>query len=285
MKIEILSDLHLDINEKVPFKRKDKKIFAIICGDISSVPSQTIQWIHDNVEQGIFVEGNHIGYSSQHSVQFIEHLLSQSFPISGPVSFLNNNYKIINDTIFVGGTLWTDFCLNGKAFQTANMHIVSERLNDYRYNYANTRHLKDETNDNFTNLFEKNLVKKMCPSDSLVMFNNTLNTIKNVAERFHDKKIVVITHHAPSMQSVGAFYKNDLSNAGFCSNLENFILDHPNIKLWCHGHIHTSSDYMIGNCRVVCNPRGYEALHETHTDFKSEFITDMKLADEIIEKK
>ena len=96
--------------------------------------------------------------------------------------------------------------------------------------------------------------------------------------------MVVITHHAPSMQSIEKNYRNSELVASFASNLENFILDLPNIKLWCHGHIHTASDYMIGNCRIICNPRGYEALHETHTDFKSEFITDMKLADEIIEK-
>jgi len=24
-----------------------------------------------------------------------------------------------------------------------------------------------------------------------------------------------------------------------------------------HGHIHESFDYQVGNCRVVCNPRGY----------------------------
>jgi Icc-related predicted phosphoesterase len=27
--------------------------------------------------------------------------------------------------------------------------------------------------------------------------------------------------------------------------------------LWIHGHIHTSSDYVIGGTRVVANPRGY----------------------------
>jgi len=34
-------------------------------------------------------------------------------------------------------------------------------------------------------------------------------------------------------------------------------LDHPQIKLWTHGHTHHEFDYMIGECRVVCNPRGY----------------------------
>jgi len=50
-------------------------------------------------------------------------------------------------------------------------------------------------------------------------------------------------------------------NGGYASDLSNFILDHPQIKLWTHGHMHQCFDYMIGSTRVVCNPRGYEG-HE-----------------------
>jgi hypothetical protein len=35
------------------------------------------------------------------------------------------------------------------------------------------------------------------------------------------------------------------------------MLDRPQIKLWTHGHTHHPFDYVIGECRVVCNPRGY----------------------------
>ena len=35
-------------------------------------------------------------------------------------------------------------------------------------------------------------------------------------------------------------------------------MDRPQIKLWTHGHTHHAFDYVIGETRVVCNPRGYE---------------------------
>jgi hypothetical protein len=35
------------------------------------------------------------------------------------------------------------------------------------------------------------------------------------------------------------------------------ILNNPQIKYFSHGHTHDSFDYMIGGCRVICNPRGY----------------------------
>jgi hypothetical protein len=54
-------------------------------------------------------------------------------------------------------------------------------------------------------------------------------------------------------------------NGGYHSDLSEFILDRPGIKLWTHGHTHELFDYMIGSTRVVCNPRGYDG-HEAIAD-------------------
>jgi hypothetical protein len=27
-----------------------------------------------------------------------------------------------------------------------------------------------------------------------------------------------------------------------------------------HGHIHENNDYMVGNCRIISNPRGYHGM-------------------------
>ena len=60
------------------------------------------------------------------------------------------------------------------------------------------------------------------------------------------------------------------------SDLSDFILDRPLIKYWLHGHIHATNDYMVGDCRVISNPRGYvmESKYdygERNVDFESEF--------------
>ncbi len=34
---------------------------------------------------------------------------------------------------------------------------------------------------------------------------------------------------------------------GYSSDLNDFIMDHPQIKLWTHGHTHEDFDYMIGD--------------------------------------
>jgi hypothetical protein len=61
-------------------------------------------------------------------------------------------------------------------------------------------------------------------------------------------------------------------NGGYSSELSEFILDHPQIKLWTHGHTHEPFDYMIGDTRIVCNPRGYINYEGCADNFKLQFI-------------
>ena len=87
----------------------------------------------------------------------------------------------------------------------------------------------------------------------------TLDYIKSVVAERPDEKFVVVTHHSPSYKSVHEEYQAEyLMNGAYHSDLSDFILDRPQIKLWTHGHTHHPFDYMIGETRIVCNPRGYE---------------------------
>jgi hypothetical protein len=47
--------------------------------------------------------------------------------------------------------------------------------------------------------------------------------------------------------------------------------------LWVHGHMHESSDYQIGQCRVVCNPCGYMTRSGTveNRRFDPNFIVEL----------
>ncbi len=262
MKIRILSDLHLDINKDHPFSLTDTETFTILCGDISGNPQQTVEWINSNIKKGVFVEGNHIGYDSQHSIQYIENFLASRYPTTAPVTYLKDSYKIVDDIVFVGGILWTDFNLYGNTTQLLFKLYASQLMGDFRYNYTNICHTKDETRSNFEDLVAKEWIRKLRPGDTEKMFASTLKCIDTACRKFPNKKIVVVTHHAPSSKSIPEIYLTDKSTPAFASNLEQFIIDRPNIKLWCHGHIHTACDYQIGNCRVICNPRGYVQLGE-----------------------
>lgn len=91
----------------------------------------------------------------------------------------------------------------------------------------------------------------------MALHKKSINFIEKTCQKYKDKKIVIVTHHAPSLKSISEEYKNDLLSAAFASNLEYLFERYPNIKLWCHGHVHNSVDYKLGNARVIANPLGY----------------------------
>ena len=88
-----------------------------------------------------------------------------------------------------------------------------------------------------------------------------------------ETKFVIVGHHSPSFQSVSAEFKHDiLMNGGYHSNLDNFISDNPQILLWLHGHTHSAHDYVIGNTRILCNPRGYIGYESIANTFELRYI-------------
>jgi hypothetical protein len=68
---------------------------------------------------------------------------------------------------------------------------------------------------------------------------------------------IVMTHFAPSWQSISTNYAADELNGYYASDLEWLILE-KRPALWIHGHMHSRFDYTIGDTRVICNPAGYE---------------------------
>lgn len=267
MKIRIISDLHIDVNAGYSFRLKDTEIFTVVCGDISGYFEKTSRWLNKYIKNGVFVSGNHIVYNeSKHSIQYFMKQFERNYPLSSSLSYLNNNFKLIDDIVFVGGTLWTDYKLLDKNAQDMYMWYATRNLNDYRYGKFNPY---DSTEKEDTRL-----LRRLQPEDCVKMFQHTVAIIDEVCKKFSDKKIIVVTHHAPSMVSVPREYKNSETTPCYASNLEDFILDHPNIKLWCHGHIHQASDYEIGNCRVICNPRGYVKYCE-NSGFDKDLMVDV----------
>jgi predicted phosphodiesterase len=70
---------------------------------------------------------------------------------------------------------------------------------------------------------------------------------------------VVVTHTAPCVETLNPRYADHFSNE-WCYNphMRRLLrLYSDQIRVWCHGHTHASSDKTVEGVRVVCNPRGY----------------------------
>lgn len=132
--------------------------------------------------------------------------------------------------------------------------ICQEKMNDYKQIKRDPSYSKMRTID----IYGLHQRSKAWLNQSLIDAKGMVN--------------IVITHHAPSIQSVPEIYKNDPVTAAYASNLESFILEHQP-KYWIHGHIHTPCAYHIGKTEVICNPHGY--INDKDVGFNTELIIDV----------
>ena len=264
MKIKLVSDLHLEFSD-INIKNDQNYDVLILGGDICIA-----QDLHDFPEQNvrtaamlemlssrqekaqrfrdffkrcsfqfphvIYIMGNHEFYHGKFYAA-VDYMRDECAKYPN-VYMLEQDTKIINDVVFVGGTLWT----NMNKRDPLTMHAMKDMMNDFRIVRNDQREYA-----------------AMSALDVAIRHDKTLGYIKLIVQEHKDKKCVVVGHHAPSFKSVSEQYASQtLMNGGYASDLSEFIMDHPQIVLWTHGHMHQPFDYVIGETRVVCNPRGYE---------------------------
>jgi DNA repair exonuclease SbcCD nuclease subunit len=198
----------------------------------------------------IYVAGNHEFYHGKFigSLQDLRDECSK-YP---NVYFMEDDMRTINDVTFIGCTLWTDM----NKGDPLTLHAVADMMNDYRI----IRH-------------DGHGYSKLRPAHTADRHRKSVGYIRTVTEGLFEEKFVVVGHMSPSKMSTHPKYQNDqLMNGAYSSDLSEFIMDHPQIKLWTHGHTHHKFDYMIGETRIVCNPRGYEGYEDSAIDFKLQYL-------------
>ena len=303
MKISVCSDLHLEFGD-LDFDNTDGADVLVLSGDIlvakklkqhdphgimegthSQRLHEFMQRCSERFKHVVYVVGNHEHYDGDftYTVDIIKDHLS----------YLKNIHILERETIeidgvtFIGSTLWTDMnksdsltlfhmrrsmndfvCISNserKVYRTVPLYQKDEEgqyVRDERGNYIQCGTKKKEENSKFA------------PEDAAEEHKKNVEYIHEVVMNVRDKqdpqaRVVVVGHHTPSFQSMHPYYAHDtLMNGGYHSNLEDFILDHPEIVLWTHGHVHDDFDYMIGTTRVVCNPRGYVKYEPRALKFK-----------------
>ena len=269
MKISIASDLHLEFGD-LDFDNSDNAEVLILSGDICVAADLDMrdrrqtelgfararsERFHEFFERCaarfphvIYVMGNHEYYHSDLATELDE--VRRKLAHLSNLSVLEREVKTIGDVTFIGGTLWTDM----NNLDALTLYHMRTMMNDFRVitNSATPVHFRTQQGE------FKTRVGKFSPEDAVSEHVKMKQYIQSVVQGNHDTKYVVAGHHAPSAQSIHARYAHDkIMNGGYSSNLDEFILDHPQIKLWTHGHTHHPFDYQIGDTRVVCNPRGY----------------------------
>lgn len=263
MKIKLVSDLHLEFSDvDIPNNGCDVLILSgdiMIAQDLHDHPrgdwllSQEYLWkdgqmrpqkadrfrnfldrCSKNFQHVIYIAGNHEFYHGKWlaSIKYLRDECSY-WP---NIYFLEKDVKVIDDVAFLGCTLWTD--LNKS--NPITMHTVQLQMNDHRL----IRH----DGEGYTRLRAFHTVER---------HYEHVKWLKETVPQYN--KVVVVGHMGPTPLSIHPKYKDDFHlNGAYCSDLSEFILDNPNIKLWTQGHTHHAFQYMVGSTMVACNPRGYE---------------------------
>jgi len=293
MKIAVCSDLHLEFGT-IDLTNDDGADVLVLSGDILVAKDLTqyseilqgsrsnkfhefFQRCSERFHNVVYIAGNHEHYHGDFQETY--KILKEHLEYLDNVHVLDNEVVEIQDVTFVGGTLWTDLnkrdaltlwhiksCMND--FRVIKNGTMKNRVPLYKRDSTGS-YVVDELNRKVQEGTKfKDLPKVFTPEDSVEAHETFRAYIRLVTED-QSKKFVVVGHHAPSNLSIHDMYKHDtLMNGAYYSDLSELMLDRPNIKLWTHGHVHNSFDYMIGETRVLCNPRGYVGHEQRAKEFK-----------------
>lgn len=295
MKIAVASDIHLEFGD-LDIQNPDGAEVLILSGDICVATDITqrdpyltmgleyrsnryhdfFQRCAEKFPHVVYVMGNHEHYHGDFGTT-VPHMRAMLAYLPN-LHILERDAVTIDDVTFVGGTLWTDMN-NGDQLTLYHMRTMMNDFvcvkNSLRPVYRNVPLYEKDANGNYIEddrgcktqvaMKKKQEPGRFSPEDAFEEHVRTKGYIQSVIQGRPDQKFVVVGHHAPSRLSTHPRYAHDtIMNGGYSSNLDEFIEDHPQIRLWTHGHTHEDFDYQIGATRVVCNPRGY-VNYETRT--------------------
>ncbi len=284
MKLQLLSDLHLESNPGFAPEPAPDADLLVLAGDIGSYQSGSALTALDDHDFGLgrfsplrgwpvpvlFVPGNH----EYDGLDFDEaHLRLRETCTRLGITWLERECLVLSGVRFVGTTLWSDFDalgpLAGQALpETPAAHTLPGgytaqlKARDKPFRAANWYLRKTGT----TRGGEPWLAAQVREQARVCQ-----QWLANALAQPHDGTTVVVTHFAPSLRSADPRYGQVPGTAGFCNALDALL---PCAQLWLHGHLHCPSDYVHEGCRVLANPLGYASKGE-QARFAPQLVVDL----------
>ncbi len=263
MKVKVLSDLHLE------FQKEGDQDFdpgtgevLILAGDICDAMAfvhrcdedlkkrylRFFKRCENGYDKVFYVMGNHEHYNSV----FTEtaNILRENLPEG--ITLLDNQSEFYNGWHFVGATMWSDFGKGNPECMTA----AEDGLNDYNY------------------IFQSSPARDTIDADFIAAENeNTVTWMRQCLPTLNGP-VFVITHHCPTFQSIDEDYTGSEVVTAYASDMTKFIEGYENVRIWTHGHVHSSKFYKVGNCSVMSNPKGYPGKG-SNPNFKWDFAINL----------
>ena len=281
MKIQLLSDLHLEAHPHWQPKPGPGAELLVLAGDIGSYQTGSLLTDPDfglarfSPRLGwptpvLFVPGNH-EYDGLDFDQAHDRLRETCARLG--ITWLeremlvwgNSAASALGQLRFIGTTLWTDFDAlapeAGASTLSGNPLAQQLKARDKAFRAANYYLRKAATTRHGAPMLAQQVREQALVCQAWLA--------EALAQPF-DGTTVVVTHFAPSLRSADPRYGLTPGTAGFCNAWDELL---ASADLWLHGHLHAPSHYRHGNCRVVANPMGYARKNE-QLGFRPDLVID-----------
>lgn len=227
MRIQLLSDLHFEFDED----RGERFARAVpVAGDVLVLAGDLLPLLSlDEIERAfgwfcrrfphvVFVPGNHEYYRTKPTEA--EARLATCAVVFPNLHVLNPGTAVIDGVRFVGGPLWFP--------PTADEAKYRRFMNDF------------DLIEGFVPWVHETHAAHLAFLDANVRRGD-----------------VVVTHHLPHPGSIARQFVGSPLNRFFLAGDASGLVERAGARLWIHGHTHVPCDYVVGDTRVICNPRGY----------------------------
>lgn len=239
---QILSDLHLEVGQQyLSFQIPVSAPNLVLAGDIGRLIDYDSflrfleRQIQSSFDKVLLVLGNHefYGLSYEQGLKLADKLQHEP-SIAGKVFLLHRlKYEVPGtDITILGCTLWSRISEDA-------VDVVRTKVKDFQK-------IEGWTVADHNATFE----------DELEWLRSQIESIR--AEQSLRRKIMVITHYAPSVQRTSRpEHACNPWNSAFATD----ILEHQSwtegVDTWIFGHTHFTTEFTEGKTRVVSNQRGY----------------------------
>lgn len=238
MKIQYMSDLHLEFGSKQKVMVHPEADVLVLAGDIHTRSDSLPKFFRKLRIQKeipiIYILGNHEYYGHSFSKETLRSYYDVC--VDCGVNLLEQGSIVINNVRLVGCTMHTK--LNPEC-----SFAVKEGLSDFSVVGGMTI---DAWNDKFI--------------ESRTFLGETL-AIE------HEGPTIVVTHFVPLFINdlIQPEFQGSRTNAGFVTDMSDLILDYqPDV--WIFGHNHYNKDFNLEKTRLVTNQIGYRSENLTYQE-------------------
>lgn len=228
MKIRLISDIHQEFCHDTTLYASRGEDVLVIAGDLAVGINDVyaaLERFSLQAKHVIYVAGNHEYYGT--NIRAFNVMLKEALK-NTKVHFLDSDYEIIDDVVFFGSTLWTNFRKDAMA-----QFACARGINDFRR------------------------IKGFNTDYCSLLHTEQIKYIKDTYSKFSEYKKVIVTHFLPAVECIAPQYRGpDLLNYYFANDYGDWISELKDTTIM-FGHTHDKIDVTIGDTRCVCNPYGY----------------------------